>query len=653
MKINLDEAVKNYECSSYIDVLKEAVINSIQSNSTDIQINIKAKKDLENNNFYVSDIEILDDGDGFNEKNIESFSTLYTDYKEKDGCKGVGRLSYLKLFKDVNIESYIKENDECKSIELEFTTNFNSEKDFKIKKIETEKYEKINNKKNQTIIKLDDLKKDEKYDENDIFEKIKEHIIYYLIINDKLHISINSKEIEKEKDISHKTFNVDGIKEEFILYYKIEETKDNTSSTKDFIIIDSKSIETFKDIFRINIGERKDYKMLFLLKSKFFDNNSNMMHKLDAKLEDKESEDKESFSQFEIRFDDNLSKKELKEKLKRIKKQLIEELKGVIGEDKIKDYNKKILNDIREKDEILHYINFIDLEKEKYFFFNDETVYKYAKGEYNKLETSIINNKEVTDDELKKYINTNLNAYIIYRQRIIEKLKEIFEKENEHTKEKVIHNLFLEQKTENLELDLSNNNLWILDDKFMTFDSYYSDEELKNIFEKSQNSFNMDSCRPDILMFKNKKNDETKVVILEFKRSEANNYDYVKGAEQLENYANYIALEKVKCKEFYCYLFINSDALKKDNYNNTIQTYINRNYVPIYTSSDEVVYCRKVSLVAPGRDGKIIGTANVFIVTYNAIIEDAFSRNKTFIDIIKNQDILKNIFRDYDNIKNE
>lgn len=49
--------------------------------------------------------KIIDNGAGFHDKNMESFETLDSDYKALQGCRGVGRLLWLKAFESVNIIS--------------------------------------------------------------------------------------------------------------------------------------------------------------------------------------------------------------------------------------------------------------------------------------------------------------------------------------------------------------------------------------------------------------------------------------------------------------------------------------------------------------------------------------------------------------------
>lgn len=49
--------------------------------------------------------QIVDNGIGFHDKNMASFETLDSDYKAMYGCRGVGRLLWLKAFEGINITS--------------------------------------------------------------------------------------------------------------------------------------------------------------------------------------------------------------------------------------------------------------------------------------------------------------------------------------------------------------------------------------------------------------------------------------------------------------------------------------------------------------------------------------------------------------------
>lgn len=58
----------------------------------------------------ILDFSIEDNGVGFNEKNYESFNFAHSTYKEKRGGKGVGRFTWLRAFRLVEIDSHYRDN---------------------------------------------------------------------------------------------------------------------------------------------------------------------------------------------------------------------------------------------------------------------------------------------------------------------------------------------------------------------------------------------------------------------------------------------------------------------------------------------------------------------------------------------------------------
>lgn len=101
--------------------LYEAVVNSIQSinqaNISDGSIYIKIEREdslsLLEKETWETDIEniiIHDNGSGFTEDNFKSFNTYASDFKKMLGCKGVGRMIWLKAFGSVKVESTYCEN---------------------------------------------------------------------------------------------------------------------------------------------------------------------------------------------------------------------------------------------------------------------------------------------------------------------------------------------------------------------------------------------------------------------------------------------------------------------------------------------------------------------------------------------------------------
>lgn len=70
-----------------LSILNEAITNSIQANATEIEIYFYTLPiDLFGNTRKVKSISIIDNGDGFTDKNIDSFNHYMSEYKVILGC---------------------------------------------------------------------------------------------------------------------------------------------------------------------------------------------------------------------------------------------------------------------------------------------------------------------------------------------------------------------------------------------------------------------------------------------------------------------------------------------------------------------------------------------------------------------------------------
>lgn len=105
--------------------LFEAVINSIhsidervesQNNFTiddaiiRIEILRSGQTSITNEKSDIIGFKVTDNGIGFNEANYESFQTLDSEYKISKGCRGIGRLLWLKAFQYVSVDSIFEDN---------------------------------------------------------------------------------------------------------------------------------------------------------------------------------------------------------------------------------------------------------------------------------------------------------------------------------------------------------------------------------------------------------------------------------------------------------------------------------------------------------------------------------------------------------------
>lgn len=100
--------------------LFEAVVNSIQAiaesdnrgnGQIDVVINRVQQLTIDGKidpNAPIEGFSVTDNGVGFTDDNVESFSTLDTTKKKSLGCKGMGRITWLKAFEKVQITSVFK-----------------------------------------------------------------------------------------------------------------------------------------------------------------------------------------------------------------------------------------------------------------------------------------------------------------------------------------------------------------------------------------------------------------------------------------------------------------------------------------------------------------------------------------------------------------
>lgn len=98
----------------FLQPVYEAISNSLEANAKNICVEFSTDNLQTNISKEISEPEringftITDDGDGFTDTNIESFGELWTTTKKSLGCKGVGRLTWLKVYKHIDILSKIQ-----------------------------------------------------------------------------------------------------------------------------------------------------------------------------------------------------------------------------------------------------------------------------------------------------------------------------------------------------------------------------------------------------------------------------------------------------------------------------------------------------------------------------------------------------------------
>ena len=166
-------------------------------------------------------------------------------------------------------------------------------------------------------------------------------------------------------------------------------------------------------------------------------------------------------------------------------------------------------------------------------------------------------------------------------------------------------------------------NLWLLDDKFMTYSYAASDktiEAIKNdIAEKNEERFK-EKNRPDIAIFFNMQDSQKNVIVIELKGANANKNEKKKALTELPDDVAIIKKHIPNISTIWSYIITSID----DEFKNSIEN--QENYIELFVPESEYRAYYKYFVKQ---------NAHEFILDLNAITSDALARNRIFMDILK------------------
>jgi len=613
MKVNISNAVKLFFPNPSLEMVYfEAIANAIDANANNIEIQIDidsyAKPDT-------LTIEIKDNGDGFNDKNFEKFTKLL-EIEEQDH-KGIGRLVFLNYFKQVDISSSY----ERKQRKFLFTGSFDGEN--QLLEIDDDLHEttlSFKGYRRERIKSYDYLKPES------IRKSLLLHffpLFYSLKVQGKelkINISLNTLEsnpnhqffsdrkevlISQIPNLEEITFNADGLDlyEKLTLFYTVKENIENQSLIT-AICVDNRTIPVeilAKDA--VPAG----YEIIFLLYSNLFTGKVNSSRQ---ELAMEESEVKT----LKKLFGDQVAKV-LKEKIP-----------------KIQERNKQIAESLQER--FPHLTGYF--EEESVGLIDRNQSLEVAQKRFFNAQKEILDSSSLSDEQFIKSLEISsrlLTEYILYRNIIIEKLKTTDKKSSESD----IHNIIVPMrktfKKDNLMRDIYSNNAWLLDDKYMSYTTILSDEDmdklLKNILLEGE-SIEKDETRPDIaLVFSSNPNDKDAkldVVIVELKKLGLGLAKKEELISQLRQRArkllNYYP-SRIQRIWFYGVVDFDKEfirSLKEDDY---LEVFSNDSY-----------YYKELKIM-PDYDENIKIPTGVNILSFDALLKDAEARNSTFLKLLK------------------
>lgn len=642
VEVEINAILKNLSGNiTFLQPALEAIANSLEANATEIKVEfIKDEQmSLDEKVTKINSYIVTDNGDGFNESNIESFKKLWSEHKLELGCKGSGRFTWLKVFKNILIVSEVKATN--MRVTIPFSVNYgnqditsslaNTKIDENITRVTftdlTEEYFKA------TTDKKYRKDKRENADLSVIHDKIYNSLLVKLFLLKQKNIKFDICLILGEQEMHITTASIPDLESAdftipadylnqpevpFTLYYIFNEN--NKNSKKVYLCAAGRIVTTLKDDdlgFSANLPNKDSFDML--LCSEYLDKNV--------------SDDRTTLSGLE-----GLKQSTLDKPL--IMTTIINHLKKKVNEIILKRYPNLADTNITIKENAVnrapHLTKYIRessdlLVSEASLITAAQKAFNAKKIEIQRKFTGLLTDVNVDPSELNNSLNdisemalSELGEYILYRDSIIKALQGAIIDTTKN--EDFIHDIFMPRRTK-ADSDSSGyaTNLWLFDDKFMTFTNAFSDTNFKKIVETifentiaNTEDLGMDLKKPDLAVFFNKEISRD-ALIVEFKGANAPLGEKEKAIGEIGRNCLLLKEKVPDINTIWAYIVTNIDhefevSLKGNGYK------------PRFTNAN---------------DGKIMYFYNdsvpvhVYALDLGAITADAFARNKTFLDILK------------------
>lgn len=558
--LNITGVVENVPMQTNVYTpLIEAIVNSIQaiedSGRTDGEITVTLKRSIqatlgiEDALPEISDIEIEDNGIGFNKKNRDSFDELFSELKkEKYGCKGFGRFMFLKYFDTIQVSSVFLEADEHKKRTFEFGKGKNI--------IENEVVTSTAENNTKTTINFNNLREgklDKKLDT--IARKVLEKLLIYFIRDDYqcpkitlkeedggiivLNEYLTNKDQMAIKEVTSQEFELTNKEQSekfqikiFKIFFpnhqrsRISLTADNRGVTSVLLhqYVPEFEDDFFEEIKSENGGTvRKD----FFIKSYVLGDylNSNVTLEREGF---KFSEKSDLFFPF--------SKEEIEKEAARITQESFgEDIKTRKDKKKGRIYN--YVN--TEAPWYSNYLDDINIDAIPYNASNEAIEAELHKAKLTQEQKNKQQVKQILEGEsgdipetvgdLIKSITvsgeSDLARYVCNRKAILDLLEKLLKRNDDGSAkyEEDVHNVIFPMGKDSHSLNYEDHNLWLLDERLVFSQYIASDKKISSTKSPTE---------PDLVVFDQKRafrqgdNEfSNPLTIFEFKRPKRTNYD--------------------------------------------------------------------------------------------------------------------------------
>lgn len=584
--LNIKRVVENIKShtSPYTPII-EVIVNAIQAvehkkgveGKITITVTRAPQDNLDGSLGEIESVHIEDNGIGFTDDNRESFDTLYSDLKIKDGGKGFGRFTCLKYFDALQIES-VFESDHGIFKKRSFEMGTDNEI------IINEKIEDSSEFSSKSTVHLKGMKKNKRLDKKlqtiarILVEKLLPYFITddykcpeiilsevagsnHIVLNDFIsksseiqEISITQKEFELPSTSNNEKFTVRLFK---VMYPGNQKSKISLVAHKREVTSTNiqKYIPEFSDDFyEKNDNSESTQGKNYIIKTYVFSNY----------LDENVSLERGSF-EFQVETDVllGISQTQIESKAAEISKSAVgEDIKA--RQEKKKERVQQYVDDSAPWHKEL--VKEIDLSDMPFNPTNEDIEAELQKEKFRKEREIKIQVAEILKngnlDQLHETINdlvakisatskNDLIHYIAMRRNILELFKKNLEikEDQSYQSEGAVHDIIFPRKGDSDETPFHEHNLWLIDER-LNFTNYISSDLP---LEKGR------SERPDLLaygrrvVYRGDNTDSNPITIFEFKKP--GRHDFVNPSsdedpvQQIVRYVNSIKDGKFKTPE--------------------------------------------------------------------------------------------------------
>ncbi|MBS0307402.1 MAG: hypothetical protein JSS58_00395, partial [Proteobacteria bacterium] len=227
--------------------------------------------------------------------------------------------------------------------------------------------------------------------------------------------------------------------------------------------------------------------------------------------------------------------------------------------------------------------------------------------------------KSVSWDDVSHLASEDLARYIVHRALIIDSLANM----PLDSAEDAIHSAILPKRSDGS--NIRENNVWLVDDKFLSYSNIYSDQALATIIQEVGNLVeSKQQRRPDVAAFfsKDSENHPNKLVIIEFKKPGADIFDNNKALMQCRLYAGELADRIPTVREVFAFSIVEIDD---EFYRDMKQT----GFKNVFSLTERVVY----NDFSIGSNNEI--PLHLYVMPTSALVKDARARNKVFEEVLQ------------------